>query len=141
MSSVVYDVIYEVFREVYSKFTYQSDSATYQTGEFWECPEAGPDGRYVGDCEDFALLCYKGLTARGRLPRLATCRTEMCPPDVAFDHCVCTDEEDGEVYVLDCRYPRVNTLRHLPGYTGWRRQNGKITDPWECLQIGTQELR
>lgn len=129
-------VIDDIHADALGRFDYVSDQVAHGVPEFWDRPTPGPDGRFSGDCEDFAIWCWHALRDAGLSPKLAVCRTEVCPAGVEFDHCVCLIDAAGAGWlVLDNRQEMVQPIDRLP-YSGWMRQEGGIAAPWQSFTVG-----
>jgi hypothetical protein len=87
-------------------FPYVSDAARYKTSEFWARIDA--EG---GDCEDFALGKLNRLLKLGwPIDRL---RLACCYVETDEYHAVLSVRGDDREYILDNRFPGVQTLDSL----------------------------
>lgn len=93
-------------------FRYMSDEERYNRKDFWVKMHANAAGKYLGDCEDFALTSLYMLLNRGWDPaalRLACCFTE----DEVY-HAVLVISIGTADYVLDNRQSRPVPWSSLP---------------------------
>lgn len=129
-------VIDRVFEEVSAAFQWRSDREVWGVLERWDRPQL-VDGVLIGDCDDFALECWYRLRDAGLHPRLAVCRTEVCPAgQPGWDHAVCLVEDAGAWLALDCRQKAAYELGLLPYQRdGWAWQVGPIDQPWDRFSI------
>lgn len=117
-----------VFDSVHARFRYTPDTETWNANEYW--PNAtelkgmcSPDGHWLGDCEDFALMCREELDRMGIANRLVVCFTEN-----SECHCVC--EVDG--WILDVRQHYVMRRDDLQ-YLWVGRSGVRAGDPWHRI--------
>ena len=59
--------------KLYQDFVYTPDLIQFETREDWRVPERQDDGKFYGDCDDFALLLRKQLMDMGEESELIFC--------------------------------------------------------------------
>lgn len=90
---LTYKTLTSIVHDVHSRFTYVSDIMKYGKREHWVSFNEIPDGRFSGDCEDFAQAVRKELAELGEKSRLATCGVNSD----TMNHAVCVYDD----YVID----------------------------------------
>lgn len=130
-------VIDAIFAEVFRLFVWRADREIFGVPERWERPVL-VGGKLLGDCDDFSMECWYRAHEAGLRPRLAVCRTEVCPADrPGWDHAVCLVQDGERWLVLDCRQRAAYEIGLLPYQRdGWAWQVGSISDPWERFTVG-----
>lgn len=120
------ELLRDTHQRVFRGFRYATDKTRYGLAEYWDNRQ-NPD-RVHGDCDEFALTCYRLLLESG----LGQARLVMCQTETGEWHLVCTADH----YVLDNRHPRVMTKGQLErlGYV-WHAMNGGPEDTqWRTVQ-------
>lgn len=113
----------EIHRRVSRNFRYKTDERQYGKLEHWTLP-TGPT--YVGDCEDFSLICRQECRKAGLKSRLIVCREKR----TGEGHCVL--ECDG--YILDNRFEKVLTLAQAQKEYEWHKASGfEDDDEWRRI--------
>ncbi len=125
----------QVFSWAYKRFEWHADAEIWVWPEFWAAPDelakdAGEhNGVVFGDCDDFAGMCVHALRSNGFPARYVVVKTEQCPANIPYDHCVA--ESDGQIF--DCRYGQGTQSRgdlEAAGYTFVQMSGLAPDDPW-----------
>ena len=96
-----------IHSEMKGKFIYVSDMDRYGKKEYWTRDQKAyeKDGKFYGDCEDFALECQQACEAAGiKDSRLVTCKTEN-----GGHHCVL----EVEGFIFDNRHDEAKDREFL----------------------------
>jgi len=98
---------------------YVSDEQQFGKDEFFQPPELFEETR-KGDCEDFALWCWRQVLAMGYPSRFVV----GCAGRYGEGHAWITFEKDGRSYILEPQLrgvsvwvPRLSTIRYQPLYS------------------------
>lgn len=113
------EICKDVHNRVFRGFRYVTDKKKYGLNEYWD-NRLDPDNT-IGDCDDFALTCYRLLLETG----IGQARLVMCQCENDEWHLVCAADH----YVLDNRHRHVKTKKELEqlGYR-WHAISGGPTD-------------
>lgn len=115
-----------IFNDAKKRFHGMSDLESRGVKEYWPSPDELPEkGKYIGDCDDFALMCRK------------LCRKKNLPSRLV--HCV-TDNGSHHL-VLECQGYILDNLQDSPLHYKnlnyrWVKMSGYEPDePWTAIEI------
>lgn len=125
------DDLETIQKDVHSRFTYVPDIERWKTMEYWISRLDGDllEGKWEGDCDDFALLCRAALREKVIPNRLVFCYVPPEPGSAGGYHLV--TEVDG--WLFDCRFPYV-TDRGLRNYQYIGMSGFNKGDPWHWIK-------
>lgn len=115
----VLNILNDIHRTVFRKFSYKTDQQQYDMLEKWVMPDYVYNGsqRLTGDCEDFALHCRKLCDDAGLKTRLVYCKTEDNEGHLVLEHkgYVLDNRQYKVVYRDDIDYKWISISGYNPG--------------------------
>lgn len=109
----------EEMRRSLADCTYVSDEKQFGTKDYWQPPEQFEESR-KGDCEDFALWCWRQLMHMGYPARFVVGTAGR----YGDGHAWVTFQKDGKAFLLEAlnspaglKTPRLSRLRYHPKFS------------------------
>ena len=124
---MTYKELKEILWSVHDRFTYTSDISQFGKPEHWMSFDEIPEGRFSGDCDDFAQAIRKEVSKVGGSSRLAVCGVNSD----TLNHAVAlVDCSDGITYICDNIHKWPMRKSELATYKFISVSGYETGDPW-----------